>query len=74
MRSLILVMLAALLGAAAFHVYYLRLNSSARCGWDHPFDAQAKADCRAVSKAVGSNGYVAKARRDLDSLIGRVAY
>lgn len=74
MRGLILMLAAALLGAAAFHLYYLRLEPIARCGWDHPIDAQAKANCRETSTGAGAHGYAAKARRDLDSLIGRVAH
>ena len=41
MRNLILMLVGALLGAVAFHVYYLRLDPSVRCGWDHPIDAEA---------------------------------
>ena len=74
MRTLILMLAAALLGAAAFHVYYLGLMSPARCGWDHPIDAQARAICRAAAASGGVHGYAAKARHDLDSLIGRVAH
>lgn len=72
MRSLILVLVAALLGAAAFHLYYLRLGPPARCGWDHPLDAQARTACREATAS--AHGYAAKARRDLDSLIGEVAH
>jgi len=74
MRSLILLAAGALLGAVLFHVYYLRLSPPARCGWDHPIDAQARAACREVAPAAGAHGYAAKARHDLDSLIGRVAH
>ncbi len=74
MRILILVLIAALVGAAGFHVYYLGLDPAARCGWDHPIDARAKADCRTAASSAGAHGYAAKARRDLDSLIGRVAH
>lgn len=74
MRGLILLLLGAVLGAVAFHVYYLRLDAPARCGWDHPIDAQAKASCRETALAATAHGYAAKARRDLDSLIGQVAH
>jgi hypothetical protein len=72
MRALILLLVGAVLGAAAFHLYYLRLDPPARCGWDHPIDAQARAMCRDASTS--AHGYAAKARRDLDSLIGEVAH
>jgi hypothetical protein len=74
MRTLILLLVGALLGAVAFHAYYLRLAPAARCGWDHPIDEEARASCRAASAATGAHGYAAKARHDLDTLIGRVAH
>jgi hypothetical protein len=74
MRTLILIVMAALFGAAAFHLYYRRLAPPARCGWDHPLDAQARATCRESPVAESAHGYAVKARRDLDSLIGRVAH
>lgn len=74
MRSLILVLVAAVLGAAAFHLCYLRLDPPARCGWDHPFDGPARADCRLASSAASAHGYAAKARRDLNSLIDHIAH
>ena len=74
MRNLILLVAAVLLGAAGFHGYYLHLAPPARCGWDHPIDAQARATCHAAAAGAGAHGYAAKARHDLDSLIGRVAH
>jgi len=73
MRALILLLVGALIGAAVFHLYYLRLSPPARCGWDHPIDARAKATCVAATTA-SAHGYAAKARRDLDSLIGQVSH
>ena len=73
MRSLIVLLVGVLLGAATFHLYYLRLAPDARCGWDHPLDAGARARCRTAAAALDLHGYAVKARRDLDSLIGRVA-
>ena len=46
MRNLVLLLIGIMLGAALFHVYYLRLDPLARCSWDHPLDAEAKARCR----------------------------
>ncbi len=46
MRNLVLLLIGMMLGAALFHVYYLRLDPLARCSWDHPLDAEAKARCR----------------------------
>ena len=74
MRALILLLAGALIGAAAFHLYYLRLDPPARCGWDHPIDVQARATCRTTAAVGGAHGYAAKARRDLDSLIGQVEH
>jgi len=73
MRSLIIMLAGALLGAAAFHLYYLRLDPPARCGWDHPFDAGRRSDCRSAAAAHDVHGYASKARHDLDSLIGNVS-
>jgi hypothetical protein len=73
MRAVILMLVGALIGAAAFHFYYLRLDPAARCGWDHPIDAEARSTCRAAT-AANAHGYAAKARRDLDSLIGKIAH
>lgn len=74
MRNLVLLLIGMMLGGALFHVYYLRLDPLARCSWDHPLDAEAKARCRDAAAATSVHGYAVKARRDLDSLIGRVAH
>jgi hypothetical protein len=74
MRAVILLLVGALIGAAAFHLYYLGLNPPARCGWDHPIDADARRTCREESIGGTPHGYAAKARRDLDSLIGKIAH
>jgi hypothetical protein len=73
MRNLIVLLVGALLGAAAFHVYYLRLDPPTRCGWDHPVDADARRTCRAAVR-LDLHGYAVKARRDLDSLIGTISH
>jgi len=72
-RTLILVLLGAVCGAALFHVYYLQLDTERRCGWDHPLDAQARTLCREAGVAEKVRGYAAKARHELDNLIGNVA-
>jgi hypothetical protein len=66
MRNLIMLLAGALLGAAAFHLYYLHLAPTARCGWDHPVDADARRECRAAAVATDLRGYAAKARHELD--------
>ena len=73
MRNLMLLLVGALLGAVAFHLYYRHLAPSARCEWDHPVDASARADCRTGALVSDVHGYAVKARRDLDSLIGNIS-
>ena len=70
MRILLALIAGLLIGAAAFHAYYLRLAPPGRCIWDHPFSAGAREACR-QRRAAG--GYDAAARRALDDLIGDVA-
>ena len=66
MRSLLLLLIGLLAGAALFHVYYLRLAPPKRCAWDHPLDRGAREAC--VSGATFA-GYASGARKQLDHLI-----
>lgn len=69
MRSLLLLLLGLVAGAVLFHVYYLGLSPTKRCGWDHPIDGSARDAC--VSRATFS-GYARTARKALDNLIDDV--
>lgn len=71
MRSLLLLLLGLVAGAALFHLYYLGLSSTKRCGWDHPIDGSARDAC--VARATFT-GYAQGARKALDSLIGDVSH
>jgi hypothetical protein len=73
LRSLVLLVIGALFGAALFHFYYVGLGSEARCGWDHPLDDHAKALCREPAPVATTPGYGRKARHDLDGLIENVS-
>jgi hypothetical protein len=73
MRTLILLLLAGLCGAALFHAYYLHLDRESRCAWDHPLDQPARTQCQKADVAEKLHGYATKARHDLDDLIGDVA-
>lgn len=70
LRSLLLLLVGILIGAFAFHAYYLGLGAGQRCGWDHPLDDSGKAACRAAASGAG---YTSEARRDMNSLINEVA-
>jgi hypothetical protein len=69
MRSFLLILIGALVGAALFHLYYVRLAPEGRCGWDHPLDDRAKAAC--VSQA-SFTGYGKAARHEMDDLVGKL--
>ena len=71
MRSLLLLLLGLVAGAVLFHVYYLGLSPTKRCGWDHPIDGSARDAC--VSRATFS-GYAGNARKALDNLIDDVSH
>ncbi|WP_019832942.1 hypothetical protein [Sphingomonas sp. PR090111-T3T-6A] len=73
LRSFVLLVVGALLGAALFHLYYVGLSPEKRCGWDHPFDDRAKALCSEPAPAAAAAGYGRKARHDLDGLIDNVS-
>lgn len=70
MRSLLLILLGAVGGAALFHAYYLMMTPQGRCGWDHPFDDPGKASCIARAQQAGFAGYGKAARHQMDHLIG----
>ena len=72
-RTLIVLLIGGVFGAALFHLYYLRLDRESRCGWDHPLDQQARTQCRDADVGEKIHGYATKARRELDNLIGNVA-
>ena len=72
MRTLIVLLLGGVLGAALFHLYYLRLDREHRCAWDHAFDERAQTQCREAGVGEKVSGYATKARRELDNLIGNV--
>lgn len=72
LRALLLLLIGAAIGAAAFHLYYRGLAPAARCGWDHPLADSEKARCRQAATAAG-RGYTPEARREMDSLINEVA-
>ena len=69
MRSLLLLLLGLVAGAALFHVYYLGLAPTSRCVWDHPVDHDARNAC--VARATFT-GYANGARKALDHLIDNV--
>jgi hypothetical protein len=69
MRVLIIFILGLLIGAAAFHAYYLNQAPAKRCGWDHPFDDSGRKAC----VPSGSPGYTKAARGELDDLVGNVS-
>ncbi len=71
MRSLLLLLLGLLAGAALFHVYYLGLAPAARCPWDHPLDRGAREQCEARATFTG---YANGARKQLDHLIEDVSH
>ncbi len=71
-RTLIVMLIGGVLGAAIFHLYYLRLDRESRCAWDHPLDQQARTQCREADVSEKVHGYATKARKELDSLIGNV--
>lgn len=71
MRSLLLLLLGLVAGAALFHLYYLGLSPTKRCGWDHPIDGSARDAC--VTRA-SFTGYAKGARKALDSLIDDVSH
>jgi hypothetical protein len=86
LRSLILLLIGAVIGAVLFHVYYLKLDESSRCGWDHPLSEQLAAKCRlgveppssddvkrTSTAGSKSGGYAKRARHELDDLIGNVS-
>lgn len=66
------ILLVALVGAVAFHVYYRGLADTERCRWDHPFDQQAKRACKHAAAAEVS-GYSREASKELDKLIDKVS-
>jgi hypothetical protein len=66
------ILLIALAGAIAFHIYYRGLADTERCRWDHPFDQQAKRACKHAAAAEVS-GYSREASRELDKLIDKVS-
>ena len=73
LRSLLLLVVGALLGAGLFHLYYVGLGPDARCGWDHPLDDHAKALCREPARVATTPGYGRKARHEMDGLIENVS-
>ncbi len=70
-RSLVILILGALLGAAAFHAWYLGLKPERRCFWDHPLNPVARAACATTSRDVPVYG--ARARHELDDLVGKLS-
>jgi hypothetical protein len=70
MRALIIFIAGLLIGAVAFHAYYLSAAPAKRCAWDHPFDDHRRAAC----VAAGLPGYTKAARRELDELVGDVTH
>ena len=73
MRGLIILLLGAVIGAACFHVYYLRLDGHARCRWDHPGDGHLRGLCEAGGAGDARQGYEKPARQQLDRLIGKIS-
>ena len=71
MRSLFLLLLGLVAGAALFHVYYLGLAPAKRCAWDHPLDGGARDACTARATFAG---YANGARKQLDHLIDDVSH
>ena len=70
MRTLLLLVAGAVIGAAGFHAYYSGLAAPSRCAWDHPLDGRARAACQRLASA---HGYDAAGRAALDRLIENVA-
>jgi len=71
MRSLLLLLLGLVAGAALFHAYYLDLSPTSRCLWDHPVDHGARNAC--IARAAFT-GYASGARKQLDHLIDDVSH
>jgi hypothetical protein len=71
LSRIILILLVALAGAVAFHVYYRGLADTQRCRWDHPFDQAAKRACKHAA-AANVSGYSREASQELDKLIDKV--
>jgi hypothetical protein len=69
---IIFILLIAVAGAVAFHVYYRGLADTERCRWDHPFDQQAKRACKHAA-AANVSGYSREASQELDKLIDKVS-
>jgi hypothetical protein len=75
LRSLLVLVVGAVLGALVFHLYYLHLAPAERCGWDHPLADEARSSCRDASAIpAGFHGYEKRARHDLDDLVGKVSH
>jgi hypothetical protein len=70
MKTLMALILGTVLGAALFHVYYLRQPAAAKCLWDHPLDEQARLRCE---HDLAIDGYARDARKQLNDLIAKVA-
>jgi hypothetical protein len=73
MRTLITLIAGIVIGAAAFHAYYIRLAGSDRCIWDHPLDAGGRAVCHSMRSMAGASDPDAEARRQMDQLIENVS-
>jgi hypothetical protein len=69
---IIFILLVAIVGAAAFHVYYRGLPDTERCRWDHPLDQEAKRACKHAA-AANVSGYSPEASHELDKLIDKVS-
>lgn len=69
-RNLVVLLVGALIGAALFHAYYLRLPAQTQCAWDHPLDGGARRAC-VLARQIG---YPAGARAALDDLVGRISH
>ena len=69
---IMIILLVAAAGAAGFHVYYRGLPDTARCRWDHPFDPEAKRECKHAA-AANVSGYSREATKALDKLIDKVS-
>jgi hypothetical protein len=73
-RGLMILLLGAIIGAAGFHLYYLRLDAHARCRWDHPSDRHLRDLCEAGGAGDTQQGYGKPARQELDRLIGKISH
>jgi len=73
MRTLLILIAGVVIGATAFHAYYLRQSQSDRCIWDHPLDEGARSICRVMRSGPPAADQDPAARQEMDRLIENVS-